>query len=92
VILNGCAFASENKDAYLLNKFLLLSEPLPNTPLYFYLKIHQVLYQEIYSYLQSAQLNKEILKNTLVVIEQAGYQNHKDDLQQLLAAVTNRAI
>jgi len=56
------------------------------------LKIHQVLYQEIYSYLQSAQLNKEILKNTLIVIEQAGYQNHKDDLQQLLAAVTNRAI
>ncbi|OTE89240.1 DNA-binding protein, partial [Escherichia coli] len=77
---------------YLLNKFLLMSEPLPNTPLYFYLKIHQVLYQEIYSYLQSAQLNKEILKNTLVVIEQAGYQNHKNDLQQLLAAVTNRAI
>ncbi|MBM9833836.1 Rgg/GadR/MutR family transcriptional regulator, partial [Enterococcus faecalis] len=62
------------------------------TPLYFYLKSHQVLYQEIYSYLQSAQLNKEILKKTLVVIEQAGYQNHKDDLQQLLAAVTNRAI
>lgn len=89
VILNGCAFASENKDSYLLNKFLLLSHPLPNTPLYFYLKIHQVLYQEIYSYLQSSQLNKEVLRNSLIVIEQAGYQNHKNDLQNLIRAITN---
>ena len=92
MILNGCAFASESKDSYLLNKFLLLSHPLPNTPLYFYLKIHQVLYQEIYSYLQSSQLNKEVLRNSLIVIEQAGYQNHKNDLQNLIHTVTNISI
>jgi hypothetical protein len=42
--------------------------------------------------LQSSQLNKEVLRNSLIVIEQAGYQNHKNDLQNLIHTVTNISI